>query len=89
MWQRQKGNGNNCDGQSTENCTVLGIRVFGDFHNIIKYSASPLQRKSTVITAQSPYIIILPNGVRPSSFSESVCKVFSICWLFRQMVQHG
>lgn len=42
MWRRKKGNGSNSDGQSTENCIVMGMRVFGDFHIIIKYIATPL-----------------------------------------------
>jgi len=47
--RRKKGNGSNSDGQSTENCTVMDMRVFGDFHIIIKvyilkYIATPLHQ---------------------------------------------
>jgi len=48
MRQRQKGNGSNFVGQSTENCIM---RVFEDFHIFIKYITSPLQHESTIITA--------------------------------------
>lgn len=84
MRQRQRGNGSNSDGQSTENCIVSGMRVFGDFHIFIKYIASPLQHE--IITTIIHYTT--PNGVRPGSFSKGVCKVFSICQLLRQMMQH-
>lgn len=72
MWRRKKGNGSNLDGQSTVNCIVMGMRVFGDFHIIIKYIATPLHEYDYYYRICS----IISKIVRPGSFSKGIAKCF-------------